>query len=213
MDLTELREPFPATDIEWRIGRAGKNNRGIWAMCLAYVTNRAIMQRLDDVCGPGNWRNEYTAAPCGGILCGISIKVDGEWVTKWDGAENTDIEAVKGGLSGAMKRAAVQWGIGRYLYGLDEGFADISADKGPGMNFARLKKEDGGDVFYWKPPALPAWALPPTKTPKEAADALRTLTKDMGDEIKAETEKRIKAGMTKPEARAYYQELEKRQAA
>lgn len=50
----------------------------------------------------------------GGVECGISIKIDGEWITKWDAAENTQVEAVKGGRSGAMKRAAVQWGIGRY---------------------------------------------------------------------------------------------------
>ena len=31
-------------------------------------------------------------------------------------AENTDVEAVKGGLSTSMRRAAVQWGVGRYLY-------------------------------------------------------------------------------------------------
>src|SRR5690606_35268028 len=41
-----------------------------------------------------------------------------EWITKWDGAENTDVQAVKGGLSSSMRRAAVQWGIGRYLYRL-----------------------------------------------------------------------------------------------
>src|SRR5690606_39028946 len=42
-----------------------------------------------------------------------------EWVTKFDGAENTAVEAVKGGLSDSMKRAAAQWGIGRYLYTLE----------------------------------------------------------------------------------------------
>ena len=119
MNLKDLAEPFAPHDIEWRIGRAGEKNDKVWATCLAYVTNRAIMQRLDDVCGPGNWRNEIkewtTGSP--GVLSGISIRVgtaDGsEWVTKWDGAEQTDIESVKGGFSNAMKRAAVLWGIGR----------------------------------------------------------------------------------------------------
>ena len=55
------------------------------------------------------------------MLCGISVRVDradgtADWVTKWDGADNSQVEAVKGGLSGSMKRAAVQWGVGRYLY-------------------------------------------------------------------------------------------------
>lgn len=158
MNLERLDEPFAPEDIEWRIQQAGKGGKGIWAKVLAYVTNRAIMKRLDEVCGKAGWRNEYRDIPNnGGVECGISIKVDGEWITKWDAAENTQVEAVKGGRSGAMKRAAVQWGIGRYLYNLEEGFAIVSAERANGFHFAK-SKEVG--VFYWKPPALPSWALP-----------------------------------------------------
>lgn len=153
-ELHKLHEPFAALDIEWRIQSSGEKNGQIWARCLAYVTNRAIMNRLDDVVGAANWKNEYARAPEGGIMCGLSIKIDGEWVTKWDGAENTDIEAVKGGLSGAMKRAAVQWGIGRYLYDLEEGFAQIRDN---GMYRGKTKDNKS---FKWDPPKLPSWALP-----------------------------------------------------
>lgn len=155
--MEKLAEPFPPEDVEWRIGRAGKNNRGIWAKVLAYITNRAIMERLDDVFGPQNWKNDYREGPSGGVLCGIAIRVEDEWVWKWDGAENTEIESVKGGLSGAMKRAAVQWGVGRYLYNLDEGWADVHDD---GERYGRLPKDQGGDSFHWDPPALPEWAKP-----------------------------------------------------
>ena len=155
MDLSKLKDCFEPNDIEWRLQQCGKTKEGkIWGMALAYVTNRAIMNRLDEVCGPENWKNEFKAAPDGGILCGISIKIGDEWVTKWDGAENTDIEAVKGGLSGAMKRAAVQWGIGRYLYKLEESW--INANE----NGAYRGKTKDGTTFKWDAPALPAWALP-----------------------------------------------------
>lgn len=157
MNLERLRDPFPSSDIEWRVGRAGKNQKGVWAMCLAYLTNRAIMERLDEVCGPENWRNEYREAPAGGVLCGISIRIGDEWVTKWDGAENTEMESVKGGLSGSMKRAAVHWGIGRYLYHLPEGWATIHQN---GEHFGKLPQKAGGDSFRWDPPGLPEWALP-----------------------------------------------------
>jgi hypothetical protein len=111
-----------------------------------------------DVCGKAGWRNEYRDIPNnGGVECGISIKIDSEWVTKWDAAENTQVEAVKGGRSGAMKRAAVQWGIGRYLYNLEEGFAQTSLDKKQGWHRAKLKDGTG---FYWLPPSLPGWAIP-----------------------------------------------------
>jgi len=161
VDLDRLDEPFAADDIEWRVQQCGVTGQGKpWAMVLAYVTNRAIMKRLDEVCGKAGWRNEFQPAPDSGVMCGISIKVDGEWITKWDAAENTQVEAVKGGMSGAMKRAAVQWGIGRYLYMLEEGFADTSLEKKGGWN--RAKAKDGKQIF-WTPPRLPAWALPPIK--------------------------------------------------
>ena len=160
MNLKDLAKPFPAKDIEWRIQSSGKNDKGIWAMCLAYVTNRAIMDRLDEVCGPENWKNDFAPAPEGGILCGISIKCGDEWVTKWDGAENTQVEAIKGGLSSAMKRAGSQWGIGRYLYNLDTGWADIATN---GKFPAKTKDNTW---FKWNPPALPSWALPEGTKPE-----------------------------------------------
>jgi len=162
IDFDKLKEPFTPLDIEWRVQNSGMKNDKGWAMVLAYVTNRAIMSRLDDVCGPENWRNEFTASPDGGVLCGLSIRVGDEWVTKYDGAENTEVEAVKGGLSSAMKRAAVQWGIGRYLYNLDTQFVQvIQDDKGAHWIAIKDKKTKATLMTgYWDDPALPAWALP-----------------------------------------------------
>lgn len=159
--LDMLKDPFEPKDVEWRACRSGVSKGGKpWVMALAYITNRAIMERLDSVVGPENWRNEYKDAPCGGVLCGLSLRINGEWVTKWDGAENTDVEAVKGGLSGAMKRAGVQWGIGRYLYGLTENFATVVEQREANSHQAVIKT-DGGKVYaHWVPPALPGWALP-----------------------------------------------------
>lgn len=181
LNLAELAAPFPPTDIEWRIGQSGKKGDGsVWAKAFAYITNRAIMQRLDDVVGPENWRNEYRDWMGGNTLCGLSIKVDGEWVTKWDGSEPPDTEPVKGALSAAMKRAAVQWGIGRYLYDLPEGWCKV-VDKGTrGAHYASGKNKDNTRYdFYWTPPDLPPWALPsetgemPTsEEQREAAEVL-----------------------------------------
>jgi hypothetical protein len=156
MNLSELSKPFPAKDIEWRVQSAGTKNGKTWAMVLAYVTNRAIMERLDSVVGPENWKNEYKEWIGDSVLCGLSLKIDGEWITKWDGAEQTDIEAVKGGLSGSMKRAAVQWGIGRYLYNLDATMATI-LEHGEHYQAAKQGKYE---AFRWNAPLLPAWALP-----------------------------------------------------
>ncbi len=123
-----LAMPFAAEDLEWRIQMAFESS--MQGIAVPYVTNRAIQNRLDEVVGPQNWYNEYQ--PWHGTgkreaqICGISIYFEGRgFITKWDGAEDSDIEPVKGGLSDSMKRAAVQWGIGRVLYNMDTVFVGI----------------------------------------------------------------------------------------
>jgi len=136
-----------------------------WLLAIPYITNRAIQQRLDDVVGAGCWQNEYKPAPNGeGVLCGISILIADKWVTKWDGAENTQIESIKGGLSNSMKRAAVQWGIGRYLYQLEAQFANCRVCNGRSSaiaNYDYIKPKSGAPVHCdWDDPILPVWAQP-----------------------------------------------------
>ena len=113
--------PFAPEDLEWRLQKVVEARE--LGIAVPYVTNRAIMSRLDDVVGPENWYNEFKPWHGAGgkeaQLCGISIRYGEGFITKWDGAENSDIEPVKGGLSDSMKRAAVQWGIGRVLYNME----------------------------------------------------------------------------------------------
>lgn len=123
-----LAQPFAPEDLEWRIQRAFEEK--MCGLAVPYVTNRAIMNRLDDVVGMENWYNEYRPWHSTGKkdaqICGISIYFENRgWVTKWDGAEDTDVEPVKGGLSDSMKRAAVHWGIGRVLYNMDAIWVDV----------------------------------------------------------------------------------------
>ena len=153
----KLSEPFPENQLEWRIQSGGVKDNKPWAMVLAYVSNRAIMERLDDVVGMGRWKNEYKPGPDGGVICGLSLDIEGEWLTKWDGAENTHVEPVKGGLSDAMKRAAVHFGIGRYLYKLKVGYANFVDRNG---QYRTKINKDIKDYYNWNPPMLPDWALP-----------------------------------------------------
>lgn len=123
-----LAKPFAPEDLEWRLQNTIEEKmRGL---AVPYVTNRAIQNRLDEVCGPENWYNDFKPWHSNGKkeaqLCGIAIYFEGRgFITKWDGAEDSDIEAVKGGLSDSMKRAAVQWGIGRVLYDLNTVWVEI----------------------------------------------------------------------------------------
>lgn len=123
--LTQLAEPFPIDDIHWRVGSTNRkafengNATKRKGMPLAYLDARNVMNRLDEAVGPGNWRNSYQETGKR-LLCKIEIRmyVDGEmeWIGKTDGAGDTQMEGEKGGISSALKRSAVLWGIGRYLY-------------------------------------------------------------------------------------------------
>jgi hypothetical protein len=174
MSFIDLARPFPEKDIEWRVGRSGiTGSNKPWIVPLAYLTARAVMDRLDTVCGPDLWQDDYkieTYPDNDGVPkllfeCRISINCGGEWITKTDAAQPTDFEPIKGGYSDAFKRAAVKWGIGRYLYHLENSFAEISMEKKPRelgwrREFVKDKKTANNATVYWKPPALPDWALP-----------------------------------------------------
>lgn len=147
INFKELARPFRWEELEWRLQRSGKNNRGVWAIAIPYLDARAIQERLDEVVGPENWFDEYEPVK-DGYLCKLFIRVGPDnWVHKTDGAQETEIESLKGGISGALKRAASKWGMGRYLYELSEVYVEIVKDGG------HYGKTKDGESFHWKIPA------------------------------------------------------------
>lgn len=129
----QLCEPFPVEAVSWRVGPTNKNGRKegqpLKGQPLCYVDSRAVMDRLDAVCGPSGWQSNYTPGMQGSIVCNIGVRLDGEWLWKADGAGATDMEADKGALSDAFKRAAVRWGVGRYLYEMHHPWIELN-DRG-----------------------------------------------------------------------------------
>jgi len=119
-----LSAPFPVEEVSWRVGptneKSREQNQPLRGQPLCYIDTRSVMDRLDSVCGPENWQDTYTPGMGTSIVCNIGIKLGAgnlsEWLWKADGAGATDMEAEKGALSDAFKRAAVRWGVGRYLY-------------------------------------------------------------------------------------------------
>lgn len=191
--MRELSQPFKMTSLEWRVQQAGISNGKAWVRVLAYVTSRDMQQRLDDVVGCFGWRNEFTPLPNSvgdGAMCGISIKFDDEWITKWNGAENTQVEAIKGGLSSAEKRAAVEWGIGRYLYDVEAMYADCMIDEEykklaykDKQLYTQAKTKDK-KVIWWKPPTLEPKYRPQPYAQKTIKDEIIGLCDDTKTDIK-----------------------------
>ena len=157
----KLCEPFPQEAIHWRIGATDNKDNPTRGIPLAYIDARDVMDRLDEVVGPENWEDKFFETSSGRVICELTIR----GVTKSDGAGATDMEGEKGGLSDAFKRAAVKFGVGRYLYSL-------------GTQWVAVERRGKSTVIKGDPPALPEWALPkpnilpmPTKlvlVPKES---------------------------------------------
>ena len=187
MDNTreKLAAPFPADAVEWRVSRAMSTTKGNKAIVLCYITARAVMDRLDDVFGWDRWQDRYEFVGTG-VLCHLSVLPEGQsvWITKSDGASQTHVEPFKGGISDALKRAACRYGVGRYLYQLDESWVDITSEKQTQNDVyiyqaADEKKKRKEIKGFWTPPKLPAWALPETgKKPskKKAVEKEPSLT-------------------------------------
>ena len=112
-----LRESMPSRQFKGKGGRT-----------FDYITARQVAQRLDSTVGPGNWSTDVRVVNAGhpvSVLVGVSIF--GVW--KWDAgySNNPDAddpedrgyedEPLKAAVSDGLKRAAVQWGVGRFLYG------------------------------------------------------------------------------------------------
>jgi hypothetical protein len=117
--ITEaLASPFDRTEIKFK-PQAVKGNR---ALPVAYVDVRVVQDRLDEVLGVENWQDEYQMLPEGSVVCRLRLKIGGRWITKMDvgsPSEQPDSgDRIKAAFSDALKRAAVKFGVGRYLYRL-----------------------------------------------------------------------------------------------
>ena len=153
----ELKEPFSPEQVEWRLSRKSKDKTK--GEVLAYIDGRAIQDRLNSVLGEENWDVTYIPVDMGtitvstysgdtqraikGFLATINLHLpDGTIASRQDGSGCTDFDPFKGGVSGALKRAASAFGIGRYLYNLPSTWVPID-------QYGNFKK-----------PNLPLWALP-----------------------------------------------------
>ncbi|WP_278984097.1 Rad52/Rad22 family DNA repair protein [Sphingobium yanoikuyae] len=130
VDLTSLQAPFAPHEHKWRAQSVARDGRRAQALC--YIDARTVQARLDEVCGVAGWESSFAETPSGRVIASISIDMGARWVSKSDGAGATAMEGEKGGLSDAFKRAAVMWGIGRYLYTIPSTWAecDVVRDEG-----------------------------------------------------------------------------------
>jgi len=111
MNLKDLKKEIP---FKWRTQSTSE-----WGSnCVAYIDARQAQDILDEVCGQDGWQCEYKEYK-GNLFCSIGIFTEFEqWVWKSDCGSESNIEKQKGEASDAFKRAAVMWGVGRFLYSM-----------------------------------------------------------------------------------------------
>ncbi len=146
----QLATPFHSYYVGWKAQATSKDKTR--AMAVAYIDARTVMDRLDQVVGPGNWSDTYRLISAGdgefAIECTLALfgvpKSDVGIAEEEDDGSSASIS--KSAYSDALKRAAVKWGIGRYLYRIPKQWV--------GYDAARKQLTEA--------PELPAWALPDT---------------------------------------------------
>jgi Rad52/22 family double-strand break repair protein len=139
----KLAEHFGPEDVQFK----PQIVRGNRALAIAYIDARAVMDRLDEVIGVANWKDDYTVLPDNSVLCRLSVRFGRIWITKVDVGSPSEQpdggDRMKAAVSDALKRAAVKFGIGRYLYNLPIQWCDYDP----------VKKQ------FPSPPKLPEWAM------------------------------------------------------
>ncbi|MER3602821.1 MAG: DNA repair protein Rad52 [Thermus sp.] len=134
-----LAEPFPSTEVQWRIEAVSKDKTR--ALVVPYIDARSVLDRLDQVVGPENWHDQYevlSVFPSGSNhlreegpekprLCEVKCRLTIHGVTKEDVGEG---DSLKAAFSDALKRAAVKFGIGRYLYRVEKQWVDYEPKTG-----------------------------------------------------------------------------------
>ncbi|MGC8877141.1 Rad52/Rad22 family DNA repair protein [Thermus sp.] len=133
----KLAEPFPKGEVQWRIEALSRDKRR--ALVVPYVDARTVLDRLDKVVGPEGWHDAYEVlsdqerllgderGEKRERLCEVKCRLTVLGVTKEDVGEG---DSLKAAFSDALKRAAVKFGVGRYLYRLEKQWVDYDPEKG-----------------------------------------------------------------------------------
>ena len=218
-----LAQPFPPGEVQWRIEALSKDKRR--ALVVPYVDARTVLDRLDEALGAEGWQDSYEvlSSESGNyaVKCRLSLVKPHSGpasagtqleVSKEDVGEG---ESLKAAFSDALKRAAVKFGVGRYLYRLDKQWVDYDPQS---ERFEAPKAEGSGRVVAGaieqsieQDPVVASEAPPPEvqPQPQEPIDRLmeRLKANGLGKQAAQVITKYGGYGKTPDETRRLYGEL------
>lgn len=127
--IRRLTAEFDPSEVKWKPAMV----KGDRCLAMPYVDARLVMDRLDSVVGVMGWKDAYRILKDGCVVCKLSIQIGDKWISKSDvgsPSEQGDFgDRRKAAFSDALKRAAVKFGIGRYLYSMPSQWVDYDAQK------------------------------------------------------------------------------------
>lgn len=112
----QLQAPFDPADVEFRPQGKLLDGHG---RAIAYVDARVVAARLDAVVGPLNWAFDWEPVILDNAVRVVKGTITIHGVSKSDIGDGDKTEPSKAAVSDALKRTAVLWGPGRYLYHLE----------------------------------------------------------------------------------------------
>jgi len=172
--LGQLSEPFPEDVIGWKPQTLHPKDNPTRALAVPHITSRLVMDRLDDVVGPAGWQTDFEFIP--GIKAAkVYLTVLG--ITKCDIGfiAGDDDAAIKGSVSDGLKRAAVLFGIGRYLYEVERQWVAWDNKRRQFAETPRLILKNGPKPAEVKPAKKARKATPPEGMPPEDKPAKVTI--------------------------------------
>lgn len=118
--IDNLKKEIP---YKWRVQSFSKHKPQ--ATCVAYIDSRDVQDVLDTHC---EWSDRYYEEN-GMLFCEITIYADGREYKRSDTGTESNTEKEKGHSSDAFKRAAVKFGVGRFLYSKKIQYLKANASK------------------------------------------------------------------------------------
>ena len=169
--LAQLSEPFDPREIKWRVTHTSKDSRR--GAVIAYADPRAYQDRLNKIVTAAGWSSNYHVCTLTNIMrargfnkevmsgkvlstCKVMIEGIGDHSATGEAWADEDC-AMTSADAQAFKRACSAFGLGRYLYNLEEVWVDLDQHKQP----TRL-------------PQLPKWAMPRKAVDAERAETQRS---------------------------------------
>lgn len=139
--LREIQEKLKVEiPFKWRVQSFSKYKAQ--ATCVAYIDSRDVQDILDSSCV---WSDRYYSE--GGLLfCEITIYADGREYKRTDTGSESNVDKQKGHSSDAFKRAAVKFGVGRFLYSKPMQYVTADAIK-TNSNYPNVIDSNGQKVW------------------------------------------------------------------